>query len=357
MIAEQPLHAVLFDALRLRRGLCTNYAEDVRWLFQLRLWDWLAQQGYAVVRAHNDGTYLRREAIELRQDAPLVYPASGPRGTHVTLDAAFCQRYFGFGDYSYEALNYAHTQRASAQPSDYVADGPLSLGSFGVILNGRPAGDVPALPDALRTSVYARVPFRRTQSILAWLGVWFDGSALPRTWIEHVNVLPRIDHGWPRHKGRWFGSWSGRKVALHYDRLRQSEESVRRELGFAPLGKPVSEEILYRSVGEIFGDEAVLRRYRGRELQGLELDVWVPAMKLGFEYQGEQHTKHVPLWHGEDGLQRQRARDERKKLLCAQLGYRVLYFHPNDWLDRTSVLQRLRRENIVQPKFEPRETE
>lgn len=356
-VPENPFYDTLLDALRLRAGLRINYAEDVRWLFQLRLWDWLEQVGYPVTREHNNGLNLRRDSICQLPGAALVYETDVKASPHHILDAEYCRRYFCLDDYSFQAMNYAHHRRVHAQPADYVARGPLSLGSFGAVVARKHLGDVPRLPGALRTSAYAEAPFRRTRSILAWLGVWLDTEALPRAFVRQIQSLPAIEHGWPEDKGRRHGSWFGHKVALHYGKPGDDEATVRQALGFKPKGGFVSEEILYRSACEIFSPAAVKRRYRGRELQGLEIDIWMPALRLGLEYQGEQHTKHVPLWHGQDGLQRQQERDERKRLLCTQLGYRILYFFPHDWLDKTSVLQRIRRENIVQPEFEPGETE
>lgn len=351
---EIAFYDTLLDALRLRPGLRTNYAEDVRWLFQLRLWDWLEQCGHPVTREYNDGLHLRRDAIRLSPGTPLVYETGVQASPRHALDSEYCQRYFCLNDYSYEAMNYAHGRRKVAQPADYVTTGPLSLGSFGAVMAHRQTGEVPPLPGGLRSSSYADAPFKRTQCILAWLGVWLDGSALPSTLVRKIDDIPSIDHGWPEDKGRWpWSSWASNKVRLHYGKPGDDEAALRKELGFNPLGQPVSEEILYRSVGEVFGADAIMRRYRGRELQGLEIDVWVPALRLGFEYQGEQHSKHVKHWHGEDGLQRQKERDARKKAICEQLGYRIFYFYPQDWLDRVTVVQKLRAANALVPEFVP----
>lgn len=350
--ASDSLRDTLLDALLLRPGLRTNYAEDVRWLFQLRLWDWLEECGYSVSREYNDGLHLRRDSIQLFSGIPLVYETGIQAHPHHELDFEYCQRYFCMNDYSYQAMNYAHGRRKVAQPADYVTSGPLSLGSFGAVLKQRRTGNVPPLPDGLRSSAYAEAPFKRAQCILAWLGVWFDSAALPSALVRKIKDTPSIDHGWPEDKGRWpWSSWVGNKVRLHYGKPGDDEAELRQTLSFAPKGKPVSEEILFRSVRDIFGAEAVKRRYRGRELQGLELDIWVPALRLGFEYQGEQHQKQVKHWHGEDGLQRQQERDARKKELCERLGYRVLFFYPNDWLDRVSVLRKLRQATILLPEY------
>ncbi len=356
---EGALHYVLLDAARLRPGLQIGYATDLHWLFTLRLQQWVRLQGGGVKDKQplDAAGCLNPGDVQMFDETPVQYMTGVAAHPVQTIDAAFCMRY-GCSDYSWEALNYAHEHRHRGKdipllPARHIQPMPMLLGSFSVVMIGRPDAHVPALPGALRCVARAQWPSGKTQFVWAWLGVWMDGDALPSTLMQQIQELPPQPPKPSTEKmGRRYMSWSGCKVVLHYGKPGDDEATLRTALGFKPKGKPISEEILYRSVCEIFGAEAVKRHYRGRELQGLELDIWVPALRLGFEYQGEQHTKQVELWHGKDGLERQQERDKRKKLLCKKLGCRLFFFHPNEWLNKVSVLEKLRLSHIVRPEFE-----
>jgi hypothetical protein len=353
-----PLLACLIDATRLHPRLQMGYACDMHWLLTLRLRVWARMQGAAVKeRQPQDVTArLRPDGVQLLDEAPVQYMTGVAANPIATIDAAFCLRY-GFSDYSGGALNYAHEHRYRGSdvpllPARLIQPMPILLGSFATVLTSKPGADVPALPGALRCVARVQSPLGKTQHLWAWLGVWVDGAALAPALAQQLHALPPQPLARSSEKiGKHYAPWAGCKVVSHYGSPGDYEAELRQTLGFAPKGKPVSEEILFRSVRDIFGAEAVKRRYRGRELQGLELDIWVPDLRLGFEYQGEQHTKHVKLWHGEDGLQLQQERDARKKRLCKQLGYRIFYFYPNEWLGKNSVLERLRAANVIEPQW------
>jgi len=74
----------------------------------------------------------------------------------------------------------------------------------------------------------------------------------------------------------------------------------------------------------IFPDNEIIHHYRGIELEGLELDIWLPDYQLGIEYQGEQHYNMVEHWGGKEGLEKRIANDEKKKRLCKKLGYHLI---------------------------------
>ena len=53
----------------------------------------------------------------------------------------------------------------------------------------------------------------------------------------------------------------------------------------------------------------------------LELDCYDPEMKLGVEYQGEQHYKYIPFFHrNKDAFTNQKYRDDLKRRLCKDEG-------------------------------------
>jgi len=65
-----------------------------------------------------------------------------------------------------------------------------------------------------------------------------------------------------------------------------------------------------------------LRNSRGRKM---ELDGYNDELRLAFEYQGEQHSRHVAFFHREEGEFEKRVEDDRrKKELCDHHGVTLL---------------------------------
>jgi len=49
----------------------------------------------------------------------------------------------------------------------------------------------------------------------------------------------------------------------------------------------------------------------------MELDVWIEALQLAVEYQGEQHYK--PIYWKTNDLPQQQRRDQEKRIACKQV--------------------------------------
>jgi hypothetical protein len=101
--------------------------------------------------------------------------------------------------------------------------------------------------------------------------------------------------------------------------------------------------MLFKVVQRLCRPYEVVHHYRGPELERLELDIWIPALKIGIEYQGEQHYEALEHWGGEDGLKKRQENDRRKRALCKKLGYTLLEFAYSEELSEDAVAKRLRR--------------
>lgn len=213
-------------------------------------------------------------------------------------------------------------------------------------------GNVPCLPDpAVQCVARVEWPHGKTRSVQAWQGVWIDEKRLHSTLAQALRAVPIDAVVWAAT--RW-PPVSANYMSLfmeHYGHLDADEVALRKRLGFPPKGKPVGEEILYRSVCEAFTTEPVLRRYRGREMERLELDIFLPERRLAFEYQGDQHFRPLKHWQGEDGFARQQQRDARKRVLCAELNYQLVEMESGDDLRREGVIETLRRKRFIKPEF------
>lgn len=118
-----------------------------------------------------------------------------------------------------------------------------------------------------------------------------------------------------------------RREAAHAERAITMfvENIVRQEFGFRKVGEGwVSELLLSQLVSRLMPGHQVVRHHRPEWLQGLELDIYLPDLQLGIEYQGQQHFHAIKAWGGEKGLARVQERDAKKKELCRRAGVTLL---------------------------------
>ena len=91
------------------------------------------------------------------------------------------------------------------------------------------------------------------------------------------------------------------------------ENVTRTEFGFRKIGEGhISETILLKIIKKIFEGEDVIFHYHPQWLLGMELDIYIPNMKLGIEYQGQQHFYPIKAWGRRKALEKVQERDSKK---------------------------------------------
>ena len=85
-----------------------------------------------------------------------------------------------------------------------------------------------------------------------------------------------------------------------------------------------SETFLYQIVSQLFTEKEILRHQRLIWLNGLELDIFIPALQLGVEYQGQQHFHPIEAWGGEKAIKALQERDARKVQICVERGVTLI---------------------------------
>lgn len=135
-------------------------------------------------------------------------------------------------------------------------------------------------------------------------------SSFLQRYLPYHGLLSRMKYGQATYEG---------------EKHRQVENELRERFGYPKVGQQwVTETTLYKIVCMLFPDNEVIHHYRGVELEGLELDIWLPEYQLGIEYQGEQHYIVIEHWGGKEGLEKRIANDKKKKGLCNKLGYQLI---------------------------------
>ena len=103
------------------------------------------------------------------------------------------------------------------------------------------------------------------------------------------------------------------------------ENETRVEFGFRKVGEGnISETILLKIVKKLLEGKEVIFHYRPKWLQGMELDIYIPNLNIGLEYQGQQHFHPIKAWGGKRALEKVQERDSKKRHLCQENGVKLI---------------------------------
>lgn len=92
----------------------------------------------------------------------------------------------------------------------------------------------------------------------------------------------------------------------------------------------VSEKHLYLLVKSFFKD--AIFQY-STEWLGLQiLDIFIPSINVGIEYQGKQHFEAIDFFGGEEALEQNKLRDKTKRERCQRMGVKLI-----EWLWREEI--------------------
>ena len=72
------------------------------------------------------------------------------------------------------------------------------------------------------------------------------------------------------------------------------------------------------------------------------LDVYIPSLRVGIEYQGEQHYRPIDFFGGEKAYVEVIARDKRKAELCKSNGVMLVYWRYDEPISKVKLMQKLK---------------
>lgn len=110
--------------------------------------------------------------------------------------------------------------------------------------------------------------------------------------------------------------------------------SAEREPSGSRVRSSAGERLLLRIVRELYPDAQSQAHLPF--MGAMHLDVYIPSMRVGLEYQGAYHSEPI---RGEAILAAQQERDARKRRLCKENGVQLIEVHPG--FDVPSLLQQL----------------
>ena len=102
-------------------------------------------------------------------------------------------------------------------------------------------------------------------------------------------------------------------------------------------GRWVSEQSLYRLVRQFFSD--AIYQYHVSWLGYQSLDIYVPSIRVGIEYQGAQHYEAVDLFGGEEALKDRKALDAKKRKLCKKNDVTLIEWKYTKEISRSAVFE------------------
>ena len=105
-------------------------------------------------------------------------------------------------------------------------------------------------------------------------------------------------------------------VELVEELLREAENLLRERHGLPRIGEGwISEMLMFRLIQQRFADAELHAQLDW--LRPQHLDCYVPSIRVGFEFQGQQHFEPVAVFGGEEGLAQSKQRDQLKAKKCA----------------------------------------
>lgn len=122
--------------------------------------------------------------------------------------------------------------------------------------------------------------------------------------------------------------------------FREAENLLRERHGLPRIGEGwISEMLMFRLIQQRFA-EAELHA-QPDWLRPQHLDCYVHSIRVGFEFQGQQHFEPVAVFGGEEGLAQTKQRDELKAKKCADNKVTLIYWTYAESLTSNILFEKL----------------
>ena len=158
-----------------------------------------------------------------------------------------------------------------------------------------------------------------------------------RTWIQKFQITQKKDwYRLPVDIGVKYDLFDTLSLFYPSEKWRKEEFSNTR-------GKKTTQRLLFSFTQKIYPSLLIFEDYFHPKLMyktiNYELDIFIPALQLALEYQGEQHYDDMPAaGFGAAGLEFVQSRDKMKERLANDLSIKIIYI-PYWWDQTFSSLQ------------------
>ena len=101
-------------------------------------------------------------------------------------------------------------------------------------------------------------------------------------------------------------------------------------------------EDLLKIVQEIFPHQKIELEYNVADRGGLFIDIYLPRLKLGFEFDGQQHFVYNEHFHGSrENFIKARRRDAEKDTICRERGIVLIRVAFNEIMNKELILSKI----------------
>ena len=108
--------------------------------------------------------------------------------------------------------------------------------------------------------------------------------------------------------------------------LKKAEDLYREKIGMPKVGEGwISETELFYKISKYFKEYKVIQHASPSWLGRQHLDIYLPKLNIGIEYQGEQHYEPIDFFGGKEAFKKTVERDKRKKELCVDNDCVLIY--------------------------------
>ncbi len=178
------------------------------------------------------------------------------------------------------------------------------------------------LTGKLRKYIYQDLPKQKEAANNYAHKFWVRGHWMNFTSERYINMKGKKKWVLPYIKGR------GELISKDYylgEKERQWEHENR----------------MKKIIRSIYPDKEINNNIR-TELNGLEIDCYIPELKLGFEYNGEQHYNHIEIFHKtKEDFEAQKQRDIKKNELAKERGIRLITIRYDELLTEKLILSKI----------------
>lgn len=101
--------------------------------------------------------------------------------------------------------------------------------------------------------------------------------------------------------------------------LKEAEDLYRESVGLPKIGEGwISETELFYKIADTFLDYEVVQHGSPNWLGRQHLDIYIPELNIGVEYQGAQHYEAIDFFGGQEALEKTIERDKAKRKKCKE---------------------------------------